>query len=179
VTEIPGTALERVAGLRRAFDQVFASTYAERSQEQESLLALRIEGDLYGLNVREIAGVAVAGRLVPLPSQSPGLLGLTGIRGAVVPVYSLAVLMGYPRVGETLGWLALSGAKDPLALALGEFDGYVRVPKTALHVPDRDARKHVHQFAQLGDVVRAIISVASVVSAIQGAVGPVLSGTER
>jgi purine-binding chemotaxis protein CheW len=170
--DISAAAAARLADLRQDFDQVFAAPAAAAAQEQESLIALRIEGDLYGLSIREIAGVAVAGRLVPLPSRRPGLLGLTGIRGAVIPVYSLAVLLGYPKAGETVRWLALCGAKEPLALALGEFEGYLRVPKTALHAPDREARKHVHCFAQAGEVVRAIVSVASVVSSIQGSLGP-------
>jgi chemotaxis signal transduction protein len=161
-----------LADLRQTFDQVFAAAGADQVQEHESLIALRIEGDLYGLDVREIAGVAVAGRVVPLPSRSPGLLGLTGVRGAVIPVYSLSVLLGYPKAVESVRWLALCGAKEPLALALGDFEGYARVPKTALHAPDRDVRRHVHRFAKSGDVIRAIVSIASIVSSIQGSLDP-------
>jgi hypothetical protein len=161
VNDISAAAAARLADLRQDFDQVFAAPVADQAQEQESLIALQIEGDLYGLSVREITGVAVAGKMVPLPSRSRGLLGLTGIRGAVLPVYSLAVLLGYPKAGESVRWLAL-----------GEFEGYVRVPKTALHAHDREARKHVHRFAQAGEVVRAIISVASVVSSLQGSLAP-------
>jgi chemotaxis signal transduction protein len=171
MTTIPGSAEARLADLRRDFDQVFAAPAAGQAQDEENLIAFRVGDDLYGLSVREITGVAVAGRLVALPSRSPGLVGLAGIRGAVIPVYSLAVILGYPKAGETVRWLALSGEKEPLALALGDFEGYLRVPTSDLHVPDRASRTHVHQFARTGGVVRAIVSVASVMSSIQGTKG--------
>lgn len=167
MTEDSAPASAKLAALRQDFDQVFAGPYAAQAEERESLIALRIEGDRYGLSVREITGVAVAGKLVALPSRSPGLLGLTGIRGAIVPVYSLATLLGYSKVGETVRWLALSGVKESLALALGEFEGYIRVPKSAFHAPDREARRHVHRFVLAGEAIRAIVNVSSILLEIQ------------
>jgi len=167
VTEHSASAAGRLTALRQEFDQVFAAPDATPAEDQESLIAVRIGGDRYGLSVREITGVAVAGKLVALPSRSPGLLGLAGIRGAVVPVYSLAVLLGYPKAGESVRWLALCGAREPLALALGNFEGYIRVPKSALYAPDRETRKHIHQLAQTGGDIRALVSITSLVSEIQ------------
>ncbi len=167
MTELSAAAAARLTALRQDFDQVFAAPYAVQAEEHESLITLRMGGDRYALSVREITSVAVAGKLVALPSRSPGLLGLTGIRGAVVPVYSLSVLLGYPKAAETVRWLALCGAKEPLAFALGDFEGYVRVPNSAFHAPDREARKHVHRFAQAGEVIRAIVNVSSLISEIQ------------
>jgi len=168
MTDISAAASARLADLRRDFDQVFAAPDAAQAKEQENLIGLRIEKDHYGISVPEIGGVAAAGKLVAMPSRSPGFLGLTGIRGTVIPVYSLAVLLGYPKAEEDVRWLAVCGAKEPLALALGSFEGYLRISRTDVHAPDRDARRHVHRFAQAGDVVRAIVSIASVVSTIQG-----------
>jgi chemotaxis signal transduction protein len=166
------SAAARLRALRQDFDQGFAAPDAAPALEQENLIAIRIQGDRYGLSVREIRGVAVAGKLVALPSRSPGLLGLTGIRGAIIPVYSLAVLLGYPKAGGAPRWLALCGANEPVALGLGDFEGYVRVPTSALLPPDRKGRAHVHRFVQAGDIVRAIVSVASVLSSIQKSSGP-------
>lgn len=168
MTDIPATAAQRVAELRRAFDEAFASPPRAKTEEVEDLLTFRIEGNPYGLSIREIAGVAAAGERVPLPSGRPGLLGITGLRGALVPVYSLPVLMGYGPSRTSPRWLALCGARDPLALALGDLDGYARIPGTALHVPDREPRKHVHRLARIGETVSAIISVSSIVSEIIG-----------
>jgi len=172
MTDLSVSAAARLAKLRQDFDQVFAEPIAPKSQEEENLIALRIGGDCYGLLVREIGAVAAAGKLVALPSRSPGFVGITGIRGSVVPVYSLAVLLGYPKQEEAFRWLALAGAKESLALGLGDYEGYLRVPKAALYAPDRAARRHVESFAQTGGRVRAIVSVASIVSSIQGTSGP-------
>jgi len=155
--------------LRREFDQIFAAPRREKSEELENLLAIRIKGDSYALNVREISGVETAGPVVPLPSRNPALLGITGLRGGLVPVYSLAALLGYEPGRETQRWLALCGAREPLAFAIGVLEGYVRLSKADLHVPDREPRKHVHQFARIGEAVRAIVSIPSVISAIQTA----------
>jgi purine-binding chemotaxis protein CheW len=168
MTDTSAAASARLADLRRDFDQVFAAPHAGQAKDEENLIGLRIEGDHFGLSVLEIVGVAVAGKIVAMPCRSPGFLGLTGIRGAVIPVYSLAVLLGYPKAEEDVHWLAVCGAKEPLALAWGSFEGYLRISRTDSHASDRDARRHVHRFVQAGDVVRAIVSIASVVSSIQG-----------
>lgn len=158
---------ERVREMRRAFDEAFAAPAREKTEETENILALRIKGDPYGLSVREIAGVATGGHLVPVPSRAPHLLGLTGIRGMLVPVYSLAGLLGYPPGPEAPHWLALWGARETIGLAVGEFEGYLQIPRSSLHAPDREARKHVHQLVQAGNVVRSMISVASVIAAVK------------
>jgi chemotaxis signal transduction protein len=172
MTDLSPSAAARLASLRQDFDQVFASPAGAEAGEMESLIALRLEGDAYGFSVAEISQMTVAGKLVAIPSRSPGLLGVAGIRGAVIPVYSLAVLLGYPKAEASVRWLALAGGKEPLALGLGDYEGYLRVPKAALVVPDRDAQKHVQSFVRANGAVRTIVSIASIVSSIQGSSSP-------
>jgi purine-binding chemotaxis protein CheW len=170
---------DRAAELRRAFDESFAAPPRAQAEELEDVLALRIRGDAYGLRVREIAGVARADRIQPLPSRVPELLGVAGLRGSLVPVYSLAGLLGYAdghdplavRRRENPRWLALVGGRDPLALALSEFEGYVRLGRDCFYAPDREPGKHVDRFARAGETVRAIIQVASIVAALTNQAG--------
>lgn len=160
-------ASERVAELRRAFDGSFAALPASHREETDDLLCFRVRGDPYALRVREIAGVAPAGRVVPLPSRTPELLGVVGHRGSIVPVYSLVGLLGYGPERDAPRWLALVEDRDPLALAIGELEGFRRVPRGDLHVPGREPGKHVDQFARSGPVVRAILKVASIVAVVR------------
>lgn len=165
-----------IAELRRAFDDSFAVTPPSGTEETEDLLCLRIRGDRYALRVREMAGVAPAGRVVPLPSRIPELLGVTGHRGSLVPVYSLAGLLGYELGRETPRWLALVGDHDPLALALGELEGFQRIPRGDLHLPGREPGKHVDQFARSGSILRAILKVASIVAVVKEGAAPAQTG---
>lgn len=176
MSDKPGNASDLASDLRLAFDQVFAVPPQARIEEFENLLALRIRGDLFALDVREIAGVEAAGTIVPLPSASPGCLGITGIRGGLVPVYSLALLLGYQADRDGSRLLAIPRTPDALALAMGDFEGYLRIPKSHLHEPQDASRKHVHRFADVGSTVRAVVSVPSVVAMIRNGAGPASVG---
>lgn len=176
MSNAPVNASDRVAELRRAFDESFAAPPSAGKAEAEDLLCFRVRGDGYALRVREIAGISLAGQVVPLPSRTPELLGVAGHRGSLVPVYSLAGLLGYGPGRETPRWLALVGERDPLALVLGELEGFQRIPRGDLHVPGREPGKHVDQFAQSGSIVRAILKVASIVAAVKGNAAPAQPG---
>lgn len=176
MSNAPVNASDRVAELRRAFDESFAAPPSAGKEEAEDLLCFRIRGDGYALRVHEIAGLAPAGRVLPLPSRTPELLGVAGHRGSLVPVYSLAGLLGYGPGRETPRWLALVGDRDPLALALGDLEGFKRIPRGDLHVPGREPGKHVDQFAQSGSIVRAVLKVASIVAALRKDSGPAQPG---
>jgi len=176
VSDFPLSASDRVAELRRAFDESFAAPLSSGREEADDLLCFRIRGDSYALRICEIAGIAPAGRVVPLPSRSSGLLGIAGHRGSLMPVYSLAELLGYGPGRETPRWMAFVHARDPLALALGDLEGFQRVPRRDLHVPGREPSKHVDQFARSGPVVRAILKVASIVTAVSEGAAPAPQG---
>lgn len=168
MNEVSADAARRLAQLRRDFDQAFTDPHQDEAEDVENLLAIRLQEDLYGLSTREIAAVERAGSVVPLPSRSQGLIGIVGRRGAILPVYGLASLLGYERSREAPRWLVVCGEGGTLALAVSELEGYVQVAKGNFHPPDRDPRKHVHRFARVGETVRAIISVPSILEAIQG-----------
>lgn len=176
MTDRSVTASERVAELRRAFDESFAAPPRSGREETEDLLCFRIRGDAYAFRVREIAGVALAGRVAPLPSRTHELLGVSGHRGSLVPVYSLAGLLGYAQGRESPRWMALLGDREPLGLALGELEGFMRVPRGDLHVPGREPGRHVDQFARSGPVVRAILKAASIAAAVREVAGSAQAG---
>jgi purine-binding chemotaxis protein CheW len=159
---------EKLADLRRDFDRLFASPHPGPSEKRENLLSIQLSGDLYGLRAREIAGVLRAGPLVTLPSRSPGLMGVVGYRGTILPVYGLATLLGYEQTRRAPRWLALCGERGTLALAFEELEGYVPVPAASFYAPDRSSRNYVDRFARIEETVRAIISVPAILGAIKG-----------
>ena len=122
-----GGAGAHAAELHRAFDQAFANTPKVSEDRTENLLLVRVGGDRYALRLSEMAGLARGRAVVALPSRRPELLGVCGIRGSAVCVYSLAALLGYTgATSKPAPWLILCGDKEPVGLAFDAFEGLLR-----------------------------------------------------
>ena len=166
----------KAAELRQAFDLSFALPPPQGSQEVEDLLAIRVAGDPYAFFLRDIAGMVTGRRVVPVPAVTPDLLGLTGIRGGIVPVFGLASILGYGPAPGAPRWMILCGAEEPIALAFSDFEGYLRLPTSALHADEnfratRQHVKYVNQVASTQGGVRAVISIPLIVETIRNRIG--------
>lgn len=160
----------RVVELRSAFDRERAAPSSLRSEEQtENLLAIRVSRDAYAIRVNEISGLATHRKIVAFPSPISELLGVAGIRGTLVPVYSLTRLLGYGTETEQVRWLALCGTEEPFALAFSNFEGYLQMPRTQLHQAEHKdvQRTHVTHVARAADTVRAVVSIPILRETIQ------------
>ncbi len=135
---LPTAPASAAASLREEFDRCFA-TLPVPLEPTEELLAIRVGGDSYALRLREVAEISAGHPVSRLPSTTPHLLGLAGLRthraGVVVPVFSLASLLGAAGGADAPRWLALCDAQEPFALAFDFFEGHLRLPAAALH-PD-------------------------------------------
>ncbi len=153
---------QRVVDLRDSFDQAFANPPAILTEETEDVLLVRIGGDPYVLCSRDMSGLATGKKIAPLPSRRPELVGMVGIRGSLVPVYSLMTFLGYVAHRSTSRWVALSRGAEPVGLAFQDFEGFVRVRKKDVHATDNaNARRHVREVARVGDVTRPVVDIAS------------------
>lgn len=119
------------AELRAAFDRSFADAHASEPPPQQDLLAIKVADHDYAVSLSELLSIHADRKLVPVPSASPALLGLVGVRGSVVPVYDLRQLLGYPK-GAAPRWLVLVRAPAPFALAFEHFEAHVRLPRSEL-----------------------------------------------
>ncbi|HEX2016305.1 MAG TPA: chemotaxis protein CheW [Solirubrobacteraceae bacterium] len=70
-----------------------------------------VAGETYGLPIEHVTEVAELGEVTPLPGAPSVIMGVRNLRGSVVPVASLAVLLG------------LSGDHSPQRLIVTEDDG--------------------------------------------------------
>ena len=160
----------KVVELRSVFDHERAAPSSSRTEVQtESLLKIRVSGDAYAIRVSEISGLATDRKIVAFPSPISELLGLAGIRGALVPVYSLAGLLGHGTESGQVRWLVLCGTDEPFALAFGDYEGYVRIPQTQLYSAEQKdvTRINVTHVARTIDMVRAVVSIPLLREAIQ------------
>jgi len=157
--------------MRRSFDESFATPQRSERAEAEEFLGLSIAGDPFALRTRAISGIEAGLRIVALPVKTSELLGIAGIRGRLIPIYSLALLLGYTAPVAEERWVILAGAEPPLGFAFSEFEGFLRVPQEAgARGEGRGARSGPSALApvetvQVEGVIRHVLPVPSLIEA--------------
>jgi chemotaxis signal transduction protein len=166
--------------LRAAFDREFALPPATLAEAADNFLLIRLAGDPYALRVSEITGLISDKKIVPFPSALPEAIGIAGIRGGVVPVYSLAALLGYTGA-EHGRWLASCGETEPLALAFHHFEGYVQIPHAEMYAADAGALPHDHvkDVAKFSGGVTRVVSISSILQTIRQRCGEARARKEQ
>jgi purine-binding chemotaxis protein CheW len=154
----------RVEALREAFDRSFAQLPALEAVRTEDLLAIRVAGNPYALRVTEIAGLFADKVVVPVPSAVPELLGVSGLRGAIVPVYDLAALLGY-SVHAATRWLVLARSREPVALAFDTFEAQLALSPQDV-VSAAGDRPHMRGAVRAAGSLRPIAHLPSVLDEI-------------
>jgi chemotaxis signal transduction protein len=148
-----------VEALRREFDGSFALPPREVATDLVDLLAIRVGERALALRVSEIAAVATGRRLTEVPSRSAELLGLVGIRGALVAVLDLAALLGEEKLGEAPRWVALCAGDEQLALGFHALEGHLRLPAAALEAVHDERQGLVSEVVRDGSGLRSVVSV--------------------
>jgi purine-binding chemotaxis protein CheW len=103
-----------------------------------------------------------------VPSPRPELLGVAGIRGAIVPIYSLAQLLGRADDGAPR-WVVLAAAgAERVGLAAEAFERHLVVPAADLRPVAHPGagERHAPEVVHLGGAVTPVLSVPSLVQAI-------------
>jgi purine-binding chemotaxis protein CheW len=155
--------------LRDEFDRSFALPPAQAAQELEDLLAIRVAGDPYAIRLREIAAIITGRKLVAVPAATPDFLGISGTREGIVAVFGLATILGHAQAADSARWMILCGADEPIALGFSDFEGYLRLPKSALHTDEelRGTHKYVDAVASTDSGLRAVLGIPLVVATIR------------
>jgi purine-binding chemotaxis protein CheW len=163
---------ERADELRQAFDRSFALAPQTGTDTAvvENLLAVRVGSLPYGLRLADVSGLFVDRKVTWLPSPVPELLGIAGLRGALLPVYDLGMMLGCPKSAAPR-WL-LVAAGFAIGLAFDSFDGYLRVRPEAI-VPEgrtESRERHVREILQTA-IARPIIHLPSILETIRSRSG--------
>ncbi len=159
---------DRAAEMRQAFDRTFAEPPQTALRETESFLAVRLGGDPYAIRLTESVGMFADREITWLPSPVAELRGIAGLRGAVLPVYDLGALLGYPATSSAR-WLVVARSVA-VAFAFDVFDGHLRVDREALVAHDAAQREHVQEVARDNGLSYPIIHLPSVLAALRARV---------
>ncbi|HSD18638.1 MAG TPA: chemotaxis protein CheW [Anaeromyxobacter sp.] len=158
----------KVEVLRAAFDAAFAAPPRGARRDLVPLLAIRAGGDPVAVRVLETAGLLPGKVIVPVPSRRPEVLGVCGHRGAVLPVFSLARLLGRTDAGEAPRWLLLAGREERVGLAFAALDGHVLVAPSALQRAAGEGVGHLAEIVEIDGAGRPVVSIPSLLRAITG-----------
>jgi purine-binding chemotaxis protein CheW len=156
---------DRAADMRREFDRSFANAPPAAVVAVHDLVAIRIGGDPFALRVSEIAGLYADRTLADVPSRIPELLGIVGFRGALVPVFDLAALLGYPAATAPR-WIATTDIRA-IGFAFEAFEAHLRVaPEAIAPCVPHEGPAHVRELARCDGQVRPIVHLSSLVEVI-------------
>jgi purine-binding chemotaxis protein CheW len=159
---------ELAAELRGLFDAAFSQPPPAPAGEFENLLAIRVGANPYALRLSELAGLVADQTFTRVPASTPSVFGVASLRGLIVAGYDLRVLLG--QVGGTpLRWLALAATDSTVGLAFDELEGHVSVSTSSIAAQEGEQhRTHTHEVVRVGQTVRPIIHLPSVVETIKG-----------
>jgi purine-binding chemotaxis protein CheW len=159
---------DRAREFRRTFDRSFAGAIRDDAVAVEDLLTFHLPSGSHALRLAETGGLFAGRSVTRLPGSDADLLGISGFRGTLVPVYDLHALLGAPPV-ERPHWLVTAKAA-PLAFAFEAFEGHLRVPADSIVArrTDDGAGPYVRRFVAESRTFRPLVDLQALADAIVG-----------
>jgi chemotaxis signal transduction protein len=114
--------MKRARTLAAAFDRSFAEPIVVERAKPSFALSIDVGGGAYLLPLNAVTLVSRTPKIVPLPNGPALQLGIAGLRGHLVTVFSLAALLGEPVMRAD--WLVL--VRD-VAFAFDSLDGQIEL----------------------------------------------------
>ena len=152
--------------LRQEFDRSFALPWREAAADSIDLLAIRVGTQAYALDVAELGGIAADLWVTPVPSPTPALCGLVGMRGGLVAVFDLATLLGEAPGAEVPRWVGVCRGNLEIAVAFHTLEGHLRVPRDSLRSTPDERQGLVEQVVESNGELRPIASLSRVARAV-------------
>jgi chemotaxis signal transduction protein len=161
---VSAVVTDRVAQMRREFDAAFARPPAAEPPATETLLRVSAGGTGFFVQLRQLACVLPCAVVVPVPGARRELLGLTAVRGQILPLYSLATLLELAGPVAPARWILVAAGGTGAGLGVEVVEGVSRIPETV--VMEAAARGEGGRRGNLPDAagVRPLLDVTSVIN---------------
>src|SRR5688572_16100946 len=155
----------RLTDLRESFDRTFSEPVAEAAAPSVDLLAIRVGRDAFALRLSQIAALEADRAITAVPSDHAELLGVAGVRGALVAVFDLASMLGLPRSPATRWLVRAQGA--PLAFAFDGFEGQLRVRAEDIASAEGGRAGRTRDVVQKDGAALPVIDLSALVEALE------------
>jgi chemotaxis signal transduction protein len=173
---------DAAAYLRDEFDSTFAAPVAEPTTGSAYYVVLEVAGHAFAAPSSALARVLHGVPIVPVPSASPALLGIAGIRSALVPVFSLRSLLAEalsrmaapPQpAAATSDWVILcESSGNLLGLAFDRILSYQRVAPDGVFAGPAAAAAHSAAAIRIGADLCPILDIPSLLQQLLAATAP-------
>jgi chemotaxis signal transduction protein len=117
--------------LREEFDASFARE-EEGAESTVDLLLVGVGSWTVAVETSALAATEPRTTIVSVPDAPPGMLGLCGVRGAIVAVYDLARVLGAGAAAESRGVILLPKSRASLGLFVSSIAGHLKLPTSRL-----------------------------------------------
>lgn len=156
----------RAAELQAMFDSSFARARNFDDSPTEDFLAIRLGAEPCAIRLAEITGLYADKPITRVPGRVAALLGIASFRGVILPVYDLAMLVGYPPSAAPR-WLVVA-ASVPVALAFDGFDQHLRIAHEDIVSQEagHPARGHVRGRVRAGARAWPVVELAAAMATI-------------
>ncbi|GIO12983.1 hypothetical protein J19TS2_25380 [Cohnella xylanilytica] len=118
---------------------------SEQAEQAEQYVELHAGGERYAIRIEEIGEILRVGPMTAIPGARPSILGVTNIRGSLVPIVCLRRRLGMEEADPETGTEASSSARIVVVPYRGEnvgirVDGVSRVVRMRSVQPAGGAR---------------------------------------
>lgn len=154
---------DRLAAMRREFDEAFALPVEDSRLPMIQVLRITLAGQPYAIRVGDLGGIEVDRKVVPVPSALPGVLGVCAVRGRLVAVHDLAVLLGLDARARGRRCIALNRDVEAIGLAFDGLDGAANVPARDVEsIEGSDEEASSREVLRIGADRVPVIDLASI-----------------
>lgn len=121
----------------------------------QQLATFFVDGEMFGVDVKDVQEVLMAQEVTPVPLAPAHIVGLTNLRGQILPALDLRTRLGIaPRAdGASSSNLVVKTAEGPVSLVVDEIGDVIELPANAWRdVPETVSpgeRQFVQQIATL------------------------------
>ncbi len=160
----------RLIEMRKRFDEAFAAPPPGETEPRQALIVLSTAGEELAVRLEEISGLAaIRTKVLPVPSDIPELIGITAVRGDVVPVFSLARLLGLAGADQNVRWIVTAGnGAATVGFGFESFDGYMQAARAdVLPAAGPSQGRHLRQTARCGGYLRRLVDVTSLAASVR------------
>src|SRR3989338_1665844 len=132
--------------------------------EETEILAFKIANEEYAVRMTELQEIIRYQRITAIPCSPEYLVGVTSLRGKILPVINLKIRLGLgggKREGQKI--IILSGKKEPLGALVDLILGVFRLPVSELLPPPSTLTEEEKNFIEsVAKIKNKFISVLNV-----------------
>lgn len=104
--------------LKNTFNYVFTNPVSNLINiEKENFISIYIFQKQFALKISELKGIELGKKILSIPSEDKSLLGISVSQGQVIPIFSLAMILGIQKGSEKENAFIICGENEQAGFA--------------------------------------------------------------